>query len=70
MVIVGAQFRLRLLDRKAIRENIMRGLDIERFLDLCVRSKGQVEKDGEGKQDCEQRVCFELVRTDVPQGLG
>lgn len=29
MVILGAQLRLRLLDREAIREDIMRGLDVE-----------------------------------------
>lgn len=70
MVIVGAQFRLHLVNWKAVRENIMRGLEIERFLDLCVGSKGQVEQDAEGNEDCEQRVCFELVSIGFPHGLG
>ena len=71
MVVLGAQFRLRLLEWNAIREDVMRGLNIERFLNLCIRRNGQVEEDGEGNEDCEQGIYFEAVRIDFPRtGIG
>jgi hypothetical protein len=57
MIVILSQILSEVLLWEAIGGNIVRGLDIERLFDFCVRSDEEVENDEGRNEEVEEDIC-------------
>ena len=57
MIICRAQASSYVVRRRAIEQDIVRGLEIEALLDLRIRRSEQMQEDEGGDQEVEGEIC-------------